>query len=209
VSLPDSIPADILAISLVSVSDSMLANNPMLGMLQYEQKSLEARERMVSKMNYPMIGLGLNYSVINRNEMSTSSMNGKDMVMPMVSVTLPIYRRKYKAMQAETAFLKEATTQNYTASANNLRTEYYQAVQLYKDAQRRVNLYKSQGLLADKSLEITLKSFTASGFGLTDLLRIREQKLDYDYKQIEAIADLNMAVALLKRLGNLETNGNR
>ena len=209
VSLPDSIPADTLAISLVSVSDSILANNPMLGMLQYEQKSLESRKKMVTKMSYPMIGLGLNYSVINRNEMSTSSMNGKDMVMPMVSVTLPIYRKKYKAMQAETGFLRDAATQNYTASANNLRTEYYQAVQLYQDAQRRVDLYKGQGILAGKSLEITMKSFAASGSGLTDLLRIREQKLEYDYKQIEAIADFNTAIALLKRLGNLETNGNR
>ncbi len=55
-------------------------------------------------MGYPMIGLGVNYSVINKNEMSTSAMNGKDMIMPMVTVTLPIYRKKYKAMQTEADF---------------------------------------------------------------------------------------------------------
>ena len=41
-------------------------------MLQFEQQSLEARKQMVTKMSYPMVGLGLNYSLINKSEMSTS-----------------------------------------------------------------------------------------------------------------------------------------
>jgi len=147
-----------------------------------------------------MIGLGLNYSVINKNEMSTSAMNGKDMVMPMVTMTLPIYRKKYKAMQIEADLLKSATAQNYTASANSLKTEYYQAVQLYQDAQRRVVLYTNQSLLAGKSLDIMIKSFAVSGSGLTDILRVRQQILDYDYKQVEAVSDFNTAIAWLKRL---------
>ncbi len=200
VSLPDSLLADTLDIQLTALSDSMLLNNPMLGMLRYEQRSLDSRKKMVTKMGYPMIGLGLNYSIINKNEMSTSAMNGKDMVMPMVTMTLPIYRKKYRAMQTETDLLKNATAQNYTASANSLKTEYYQAVQLYQDAQRRVTLYGNQSLLAGKSLDIMIKSFTVSGSGLIDILRIQQQTLDYDYKQVEALVDFNTAIAWLKRL---------
>jgi outer membrane protein TolC len=189
---------------LLAVSDSMLANNPMLGMLQYEKQSLDSRKKMVAGMGYPMIGLGVNYSVINKNAMSTSSMNGKDMIMPMVAVTLPIYRKKYKAMNTEADLLIEATSQNYTASANSLKTEYYQAVQLYQDAQRRVILYHNQSLLAGKSLDIMMRSFAASGSGLTDILRVRQQTLDYDYKQVEAVVDVNTAIAWLKRLMALQ-----
>jgi len=200
VSLPDTLIADSLDISLLAVSDSMLVNNPMLGMLQYEQKSLDSRKKMVTRMGFPMIGLGVNYSVISKNEMITTSMNGKDMIMPMVTLTLPIYRRKYRAMQSEADIQKTATAQNYSASANSLKTEYYQAVQLYQDAQRRIDLYGSQSLLAGRSLDIMLKSFAVSGSGLTDVLRIRQQTLDYDYKKVEALADYNTAVAWLKRL---------
>jgi len=200
VSLPDTLVADSLGIPLSAVSDSMLSNSPMLGMLQYEQQSLDSRKKMVTKMGYPMIGLGVNYSVINKNEMITSEMNGKDMIMPMVTLTLPIYRKKYIAMQKEADLLKTATTQNYTASANTLKTEYYKAIQLYQDAQRRIALYGRQSLLAGKSLDIMMKSFSVSGSGLADILRIRQQTLDYDYKQVEAVADNNTAIAWLKRL---------
>jgi len=191
---------DTLEVSLPIVSDSMLIRNPMLVMLQYEQQSLEARHRMVTRMGYPMVGIGVNYSLINKSKMSESPMNGKDMIMPMVAVTLPIYRKKYKAMQSEAGLLKTATEQNYTATSNALRTEYYQAVLLYQDAQRRMNLYSNQYLLADKTLDIMLKSFSTAGGSLTDILRIRQQTLDYELKQVDAMVDFNTAIAWLKRL---------
>lgn len=200
VALPDTLKSENFDPSLLAISDSILKNNPMLGMLQFEQQSLEARKQMVTKMSYPMIGVGLNYSLINKNAMSTSPMNGKDMVMPEVKFTLPIYRKKYKAMRDEADFLKSANTQNYKATANSLQTEYYQALQLYQDAQRRTKLYASQYQLASKSLDIMFKSFASSGTSLTDILRVRQQTLDYEYQQIEAVADNNTSVAWFNRL---------
>ncbi|MDP4239195.1 MAG: TolC family protein [Bacteroidota bacterium] len=189
-----------LDIAYLTVNDSVFTNNPMLGMLQYEQKSLAARTNMQKQMGLPMVGVGLNYTVINKSEMSTSSMNGRDMIMPMVTVTLPIYRKKYKAMQMETRFLKTASEQNYQATANALQTEYYEALQLYNDAQRRMKLYDSQSKLAKKSLDISIKTFSSSSSGLSDILRIRQLLLDYELKQVEAVVDFNKAEAWIKRL---------
>jgi outer membrane protein TolC len=205
VSLPDSLRSDTLAYSLTMIADSMLINNPMLGMLQYEQQSIDAKKKMVTSMGYPMIGIGLNYSLITKSEMSTSAMNGKDMIMPMLTVTLPIYRKKYKAMQDEASFMKTSTEFNYKATSNTLQTDYYEAMQQYQDAQLRIQLNDNQRSLAQKSLDIMTKSFSASGANLSDLLRIRQQLLDYEFKKIEAIVDYNTAIAWLKRLGDFDT----
>ncbi|MFA6403092.1 MAG: TolC family protein [Salinivirgaceae bacterium] len=200
VMIPDTLKSHSLGISLLAVPDSMLANNPMLDMLQYEQQSFDTRKKMVSRMSYPMIGIGVNYSLINKSDMSTSNMNGTDMIMPMVTVTLPIYRKKYKAMQTEADLMKSATEQGYTATANSLQTEYYEAMQLYQDAERRMKLYENQSQLAKKSLDIMIKSFSASSSGLTDILRLQQQTLDYEFKQVEALVDYNTSIAWLKRL---------
>jgi outer membrane protein TolC len=183
----------------------------MLGMLDFEKQSLEARKKMVTRMGYPMVGLGLNYSLISKSatSMGAPDMNGKDMVMPMVTVTLPIYRKKYNAMIREAELMQSATSENYQAAANSLQAEYYQAVQLYQDAQRRIKLYDNQYQLASKSLDLMLKSFSVSNSALTDVLRVRQQTLDYELKKVEAVADFNTAIAWLKRLGNLETFRNK
>lgn len=207
----ENIIMDSLEFSLSAVSDSILSRNPMLGMLDFEKQSLEARKKMVTRMGYPMVGLGLNYSIIDKStaSMGEPSMNGKDMIMPMVVLTLPIYRKKYTAMQNEAELLKEAALENRQATANSLQSEYYEAVLLYQDAQRRVKLYENQFQLASKSLDLMLKSFSSSSSGLTDVLRILQQTLDYELRQTEAVADFNTAIAWLKRLGNIDINGNK
>jgi outer membrane protein TolC len=194
--------SDSLEFSLLAVNDSMLAKNPMLSMLGFEKQSIEARKKMVTRMGYPMVGLGLNYSLISKSPapMGETEMNGKDMLMPMVTLTLPIYRKKYNAMKTEADLLSVSTSQNYQATANSLQTEYYQAVQQYQDAKRRVKLYENQYLLASKSFDLVLRSFSTSSSTLTDVLRVRQQTLDYELKQVEALADFNTAIAWLKRL---------
>jgi len=199
------LPIEPLDIAYLSVTDSMFTRNPMLGMLSYEQQSLMARTKMQKQMGLPMVGVGLNYTVINKSEMSTSAMNGQDMIMPMLTVSLPIYRKKYKAMQAETRFLKTASEQNYQATANMLQTQYYEALQQYNDAARRMKLYDSQSQLAKKSLDISIKTFSSSASGLSDILRIRQQLLDYELKQVEAVVEYNKAEALIKRLKSVDS----
>jgi outer membrane protein TolC len=187
-------------LDIQALSDTIQNRNPVLKMLDYEKEAYQARGKTVKRMGYPMIGLGVNYSIIRVSNMSVSSMNGADMVMPMISVTLPVYRKKYAAMREEASLLSKASSMNYQAASNSLHTEYFVAVQLYQDALRRVKLYEDQYLLASKSLEIILKSFSTSDATLTDVLRVVQQTLDYELKQAEAITDLNTAKALLNRL---------
>jgi outer membrane protein TolC len=200
--VPLSFHADTLSVPLISVSDSIQANNPMLAMIEFEKQSLDARKMMVKNMSYPMVGLGLNYSIIGKSgeAMGAPDMNGKDMIMPMVSVTLPIYRKKYNAMISETELLKKAASNNYEATASSLQTEYFKAVQLYQDSRRRVKLYGDQSLLASKSLDLMIRGFSAASSSLTDLLRVSQQMLDYELKEAEATADLNTATAMMRRL---------
>jgi hypothetical protein len=193
---------DSLDFSLSAISDSILTHNPMLSMIDFEKQSQDARKKMVTRMGYPMFGLGVNYSIIGITPipMGYPSMNGKDMIMPMVVLTLPVYRKKYVAMRNEAELMKEASSENYQATANSLQTEFYQAVSLYQDAQRRVKLYDNQFQLASKSFDLILKDFSTSSSELTDVLRVRQQTLDYEFKKVEAIADFNTAIAWLKRL---------
>ncbi len=196
----DSLSVEPLDMVYLTVTDSMFVHNPMLTMLKYDQLSIDARKKMQQKMGLPMVGVGVNYSVISKSVMSTSPMNGDDMIMPMVSISLPIYRKKYKAMQSESTYLKNASENNYQATANALKVAYLEGLQQYFDAQRRIKLYRQQRELMQKSFDILLKSFAASTTGLTDILQVQQQLLDIELKQVEALVDFNKAKAIIKKL---------
>jgi outer membrane protein TolC len=182
--------------SLTFLFDSIV-NNPMIKMYEADKAANESRIRMTEKMGYPMIGLGLNYSLIQKRSDATSMMNGQDMIMPMVTATLPIYRKKYTALRREAEFLRDAASESALNVKNELAVNYQEGVEQLKDAERREELYKRQASLADKTLNLLTSSFSAAGTDFEEILRMHQQLLDYQFKLIEAFVDRNTAIAKL------------
>lgn len=191
------LPADKLAIA-----DSILANNPMLAMLGNEVSSYEIMEQKAKKMGLPMVGVGLNYMINQKREGNTFMMNGNDMVMPMFSVSIPIYRKKYDAMQKEAQFMQEAAKQQTVSLHNNLQVQYRSFIQNLDDAGRRVVLYNEQEELARKTTDLILSDFATTGADYEEVLRMQYKVLDYGFKHIEAITDYNTSVAMAEKLMN-------
>lgn len=186
--------------SIQPPTDSALLNNPMLLMLGFERESLATRRKMADKMAYPMVGVGLKYSVLSRNPSSTSMMNGQDMLMPMLSVSLPIYRKKYKAVQQENTWLQTATEQRCQATKNQLQTEYQNALLSYRDAKRSITLYERQRELTETTYQLQLKRFAASTGSLSELQALSRQLLDYTQKSLNARIELLQAQARIRKL---------
>lgn len=200
VSVMDTLIYDSLAMSVPVIHDSLFRDNPMLGMIRYEENAFDARKKMAGKMSYPMIGIGVDYSLINKSKMSTSEMNGKDMIMPMVKLTLPVYRSKFAALRNEAGYLKDASEYNYQVTLNSLQAEFYQAIQQFKDSKRRIRLYSEQAALANKTLTLMITSLSTSGGNLTDILRTRQQILDYENKSLKATTDYFTSVAWIRKV---------
>ena len=196
----EQVTEDIPGLPLALLPDSIDTSNPMLAMIDYEKKAWEARERMAEGMGLPMTGLGVSYAPIGKSAMSSSDMNGRDMIMPMISLTLPVYRKKYRAMREEASLMQEAASLSRRATATSLQTDYYEALRMYNDAQSRKELYETQFTLASRSFDLLLKGYSAATSDLTDVLRLQQQALDYHLGLVDAIADRNIAVARLNKL---------
>ena len=185
------VPSDIL-----TLTDSLL-NHPMVKMYYAESEANAAKLDMVTRMGYPMIGLGLNYMIIQKREGNTEMMNGNDMAMPMVSLTLPIYRKKYKAMRHEAEFMRDAATKSAEDVTNNLRVTFQQTIENLNDAGRREKLYTEQAVLSGKSVQLLISSFSSGGSDFVEVLRMQQQLLEYQFKQVEAVVDKNTSIARL------------
>lgn len=194
--LPDSLPVAKMPAMALQMTDSIL-NNPMVKMFEADREANIARLNMATKMGYPMIGIGLNYSLIQKFPNGTSMMNGKDMIMPMVNATLPIYRKKYRSLRQEAVFLRDASEASARNAINDLTASYSEALKQYQDAARRTALFTRQAALAEKSITLMTTAFSTGGTGFGEILRMQQQLLDYEFKRIEAVVDSNIAGATL------------
>ena len=113
------------------------------------RKRLPGQGGMDKKMSYPMLGIGLQYSLIGKKPEdmsmgSMSGMNGKDMFMPMLKISLPIFRKKYNAQQRESKHYWKSSELKYENTMNQLQAEYIRITQQLEDAARKIDLYQKQ-----------------------------------------------------------------
>lgn len=198
--LPDTLSPPPVEAVLRSQSDSLLEKNPELRMIALEKQSLDARERMATRMGYPMAGVGLAYSMISKSSESASMMNGKDMVMPMVTLVLPVHRKKYRALKEETSLLGDASIQNYAAMQADLRAAWTETMQLFEEAGRKLDYYEGQLRRAAQNESLLTGRFAVSQSTLTDLLRNNQQRLAYESGRYAALVEQCTAAALLNKL---------
>ncbi len=200
VALPDSLPPIAFTLDEQDIAADIRRNNPMLQMYVSETARNEAAAKMNRRMGLPMIGAGIEYMPMGTSSMSMPDMNGKDMVMPMVSLSLPIYRGKYKAQQREIEMMQRSVEADSTNAANMLLTEMKEAMQSYNDAARRFRLYQTQQSLSQQNLNLLLMQYSTGSAGLNDILRAGQQLLDYNVKSAKALADLHTAKAWVEKL---------
>jgi outer membrane protein TolC len=84
-----------------------------------------------------------------------------------------------------------------------LEVSFLDKVQQFKDADRRLALYKNQAALAKTSVQLLLTSFSASTAGFDEVLRMQAQLLDYGLKELDALTDRNTAGAQLEYLAGI------
>ncbi|WP_114781342.1 TolC family protein [Botryobacter ruber] len=199
--LPAALPA-----SLSLIQDSIRQNHPMLKMYEWDEKAREAQLRMARLMGRPMIGLGLNYMVLKprTDEMTQMPMGGDNMVMPMVTVTLPIYRKKYNALKKEAAYAQQAALYQKEAAERQLFTELEMQLYNYQRATSNLELLKDQLQLNEQAIRLLTTNYSVAGTGIEEILRQRQAVLSYRQQQLEAITNQHTAVHAISRLMNTQ-----
>ena len=171
-------------------------NNPKLAQYSAIQKAFKSQEEQTRAKGMPMIGVGLQYMLNGKVDMPMMpNMNGKDMVMPMVSVTIPIYRKKITSAIHSAQLMERSAAYNYQSQLDALQSTYLSIEQRADDIKRKLKLYESEVSLLNRTLELMQKEYATGATSLTDILQTTRESIDYDLLKAEANAQYNTITA--------------
>lgn len=192
-SLPDSIPLrQMPTFNWTEIE----RNNPKLAQYSAIQKAFKSQEEQTRAKGMPMIGVGLQYMLNGKVDMPMMpNMNGKDMVMPMVSVTIPIYRKKITSAIHSAQLMERSAAYNYQSQLDALQSTYLSIEQRADDIKRKLKLYESEVSLLNRTLELMQKEYATGAASLTDILQTTREGIDYDLLKAEANAQYNTITA--------------
>ena len=176
--------------------DSLLTNNPVLEELDLKIASSEASEEVAYKQGLPKFGVGLDYAIVgNRPEVELPD-NGQDILMPMVSVSIPIFRSKYKAAVKEAQLMQESYSLQKKDFANTLTSNYEMAWFEIQQQQELIELYDQQIQESNQALNLLFTAYSNSGNEFEEVLRMQQQLLKYE--KMKATAETQYQIALAK-----------
>jgi outer membrane protein, heavy metal efflux system len=171
------------------------ASNPQLNRAQTAAEAAEIQQEVSRLKTRPMLGLGLQYSYFAPGEATMGQMDGGHMVMPMVSVSLPVFGRKNRATQEQSRLLAEAAHYRQSSRIDALQTQWAQLRAKTINLQRDNEFYQRQIDITQKTWELVINVYASGDEGFDELLRIQDQLLDLEWRMLENQINQNLARA--------------
>jgi len=171
-------------------------------LLKYDKlyHSIEQSELLNKKEGKPMLGFGLDYIAVSERPNMEFSDNGKDIIMPTVSFSVPLFSKKHSARSKQYEFQKEEMFQKREASQNNLENIMEEAINNRITARINYNTQQKNIAQAREAEKIMLSAYQTSQLDFEELLDIQQMLLDFENKKIEAVAMYFKQTAILNYL---------
>lgn len=182
------------------ISRDSLINNPQLEVLRKKVLASQAMEKVAVKQGMPKLGLGVEYIITQKRPEMTFPDNGKDAYMAMFSVSLPIYRKKYKTAVKETQFMQTSYTEMQHQVENDLIAQYEMASFELDRSQQQVALYQKQVAQTKQIVSLLQTAYENSEGDFEEILEMQQILLKYEILEVTAAKEYYTSVARLDYL---------
>jgi len=179
--------------------NNISANHPMLKMYALQQEVAQKSIELNELSGKPSFGVGADYIFVNERTDATFLDNGRDALQLRASIKIPLYRQKYKAREREEQLKIQALDDQKTNTLNQFVASIESAFADYKSAQLRLELYQKQKEIIHAAINILETNYSSSGSGFDELLRLEQDLILYDLKELEVIVESHLIKSLIDR----------
>ncbi|MBB6461244.1 TolC family protein [Flammeovirga kamogawensis] len=181
--------------------------NPILKSLNATQNMYAEKIKVVQKSSAPQIKLSIDYSILGSAQGVSSENSGKNGIMPMIGLSIPLFNaKKYSGQKEQLQLSNQEVALRKEDTKKRLQIEYLTAKNQYNDAKREFDLIGKQLIQIDQAIQIQQEAYAVSnsqGSAFVELLRLQLQKLDFQFREhkskateLEALAKINYITGL-------------
>ncbi|MBB4119066.1 outer membrane protein TolC [Mesonia hippocampi] len=153
----------------------------------YVISSIEQEEKVNRKGANPNIGLGLDYVFVEERPGMVMDDNGKDIIMPMVNISIPIFNKKYKSITAQNNIKVQEAQQQQELQKNLIDTQLSQAIEEQISARITYQNQLENLNYAEQAQQILLQQYQNGILQYNDVLDIIELQLTMELSLTEAL----------------------
>jgi outer membrane protein TolC len=175
--------------------------NPELAELGWEIEAARAKVELAKKKFYPDIGVGVDWIQTDNAASPGVRDSGKDPVVLMFSMNIPLWQDSYKAAQRQAKANVRKTQHQKIDTENKTIAQAIQVLYDVEDSQRKMHLYGD--ILVSKAQELVQASESAYRAGTIDffsLIDAQRMLLKYTLDHERAVTNNQQKLAELEML---------
>lgn len=173
-------------------------------LLKYDElyESVEQAEFLNQKESLPDLGFGVDYVAVTERPNMDFNDNGKDILMPMVSLSIPIFNNRYKSITKINELRQQEITAQKDDRRNELETLLETAISDRESARIAYRIQLDNLKQANDAEEILIKSYESATIDFNDVLDVQELQLKFQINGIESVRNYYVQMALINYLSN-------
>lgn len=174
--------------------------NPEL--LRYDRlyESVTKSEILNKKESAPSFGVGVDYIAVSERQDMELPDSGKDILMPMISLSIPLFNTSYKSISKQNELKQQEIQLERQQRYNLLETTLANAVSKRNQARIAYNTLTLNLEQAKNAEEILTKNYETGTIDFSDVLDIQELQLKFQISQLEAIKSYYEQSAIINYL---------
>lgn len=198
---PQSVPEIEINSSQQDLIRWLAENNPDLKAMDFEIAKQRVGIDLARKNYFPDISIGAEFIDTDEALNPLTPDSGKDPVMAMLSINLPIWYGRYQAAEKEARAQWMAAKRSRINATNNLIADLKMSFYEFQDAKRKINLYRDTLIPKGvESLEVTQKAFESGNVDFVNLIDAQRILLEFRLSYERALADYAQGLAKLEML---------
>lgn len=180
----------------------VLALNPELLLYDKRYESV-AKEELLNKNELnPMIGFGLDYIPVSERTDMNFNDNGKDVFMPMMTVSIPLFNNKFKSITKQNELRQLEINSQKESRLNILESAFAKAISQLNQAKIQYYTQEKNLQQAQDAEEILIENYQTGTIDFNDILDIQELQLKFQMNQISAVTSYYTQTAVINYLIN-------
>jgi cobalt-zinc-cadmium efflux system outer membrane protein len=199
---PIELPKDLLHPEVILPETPDFTKHPELLLYDGLFESVEDLERLNQKERLPGIAFGVDYlSVAPRTDLTVID-NGKDILMPRVNLSIPVFGKKYESKTKQNKIELSRLKAEQAYRLNLIEDRYFETVAKLNEAQLTIELLDDSLERLSQTEELLLSGYIAGDIDFQKLIKLKENELALQLQQVAAVVAYYNQLSVINYLIN-------
>ena len=188
---------EMLTVSKNELLEFARSGHPQFSVLEHREETSNAKLKLIEFESKPQIMVGLDYAMItSRNDVDIPN-NGRDVLMPMGSISIPIHKDRFQSKRQEETIIQESLNEQRKELAEAFQLDIEVALSVIEYADQLSTKYNSLSQITRETLELMRTEYASEGTRFEELMRLEMELIDYQLEILKSEYEKEMALAIL------------